>query len=95
MSDNVIKSTDVDPKPAKKAAAKKTAKPKVAAPAKDGSRVIVFESGASYNSHGRRFTQDNRIQEVTEAEAELFLALDNFRLATQEEVDNFNKTQEG
>lgn len=94
MSDNVIKSTDVDPKPEKKSATKKAAKPKTVTSATPGYRVVVFESGASYSSNGRRFTKDNRIQEVTEDEANLLLSLDNFRLATQEEVDNFNASKE-
>lgn len=97
MTDNIIKSDDVNQKPVKKAAPKKTAAKKADAPqiaTKDGLRVIVFESGASYSSNGVRFTKDNRIQEVSEAHAELLLELENFRLPTQEEVDNYFASKE-
>lgn len=98
MSDNVIKSEDVSPKPVKKTAAKKAAPKKAEvkqSETKDGLKIVVFESGASYNSNGLRFTQDNKIQAVPQEDAERLLELDNFRLPTQEEVDNYLTSQEG
>lgn len=93
MTDNVVTSEKVNPKPAtKKAAPKKTPNKKIDSiknRTNDGFSIVVFESGSSYNSNGLRFTQENRIQEVPEAEAERLLGLDNFRLPTQEEVDNY------
>lgn len=93
MTDNTIKSEDINPKPAaKKTAAKKSSSKKtdsVKQRTNNGLSIVVFESGGSYTSNGLRFTKDNRVQEVTEAEAERLLELDNFRLPTQEEVDNY------
>lgn len=97
MTDNIVKSDDVNQKPVKKTAPKKTAAKKADAPqiaTKDGLRVVVFESGASYSSNGVRFTKENRIQAVPEADAERLLELDNFRLPTQEEVDNYFASRE-
>lgn len=97
MTDNIIKSDDVNQKPVKKATPKKTAAKKADAPkvaTKDGLRVIVFESGASYTSNGISFTRENRIQAVPEADAERLLELDNFRLPSQEEVDNYFASME-
>lgn len=98
MTDNIVKSEDVNPKPVKKTAAKKTAAKKADAQnvsTKEGLRVVVFESGSSYSSNGIRFTQNNRIQAVPEGDAERLLELDNFRLPTQEEVDEYFASQEG
>lgn len=102
MTDNIIKSTDVNSeKPVKKPAAKKAAPKKAPASTsasqpetKDGFRVVVFESGASYSSGDYRFTQDNKIQEVPSDIADLLLSIDNFRLPTQEEVDEYFTSKE-
>lgn len=86
-----------DDKPAKKAPVKKTTKAKsAAAPAgvKDGYKIVYFESGSSYTSNGIRFTKDNRIQEVPEADAEILLEQENFRLPTQVEVDDYFSSRE-
>lgn len=100
MSDNVIKSSDVNQKPkesaTKKTAPKATAKVKVESEKglKAGHRIVVFESGASYTSNGIRFTRDNHIQEVPESDAEILLQQENFRLPTQFEVDDYLASKE-
>ena len=99
MSDNVIKSTDINKavdKPAKKAPAKKAAVKKAeAAPVvSEGLRIVIFESGSSYTSDGIRFTQANRIQEVPNEVAERLLQLDNFRLPTQFEIEDYFNSKE-
>lgn len=98
MTDNIVKSDDVNKKPAtKKTATKKTAAKKAdvqKATTGDGLRIVVFENGASYSANGLRFTKDNRIQAVPEADAERLLELDNFRLPSQEEVDNYFASME-
>ena len=103
MSDNVIKSTDINKKsedvekaPAKKAPAKKAAAKKTTAKAEsnNGKQIVVFESGASYSSHGLRFTKEDRIQEVDSDVAEILLSLDNFRLPNQDEIDLFLSSKE-
>jgi hypothetical protein len=100
MSDNVIRSTDVNKpaeKPAKKAAVKKTVATKAdAAPSgvnKD-LKIVIFESGASYTANGVRFTQANRIQEVSQEVAEQLLELDNFRLPNQFEIEDYFNSKE-
>jgi hypothetical protein len=110
MSDNVIKSTDInkqESKPAKKAPAKKAAavkKPKEevveeivsdSSVAKEGYQIIIFESGSSYVSNGIRFTRQNPIQEVPTSEANVLLSLDNFRLPDQFEVEEYLNSKEG
>ena len=100
MTDNTIKSTDVNStseKPVKKAAPKKAAAKKAdAAPkgVKEGFKIIVFESGASYVSNTVRFTRSEHIQEVPEAEAELLLGLENFRLPNQFEIEEYLNSKE-
>lgn len=103
MSDNVIKSTDINSKkdeaektpakkqPAKKAAAKKPKEPKANT---DGSVLIVFESGFSYTSNDLVFTREDNMKEVGADQAAILLSLDNFRLPTQEEVDDYFKSKE-
>lgn len=100
MSDNIVRSTDINKKTeekpvAKKTTAKKVAKPKTIEPnLKDGYKIIVFESGASYNSTTCRFTRQDNIKELPEEEAELLLKLDNFRLPSDEEVQNYFASRE-
>lgn len=101
MSDNVIKSSDVTsdkPKPAKKAPAKKAAAPKKETkPTEDvaaGNVVIVFESGASYRSGDIAFTRANPIQEVSAETASRLLELDNFRIASPFEIEEFLNSKE-
>jgi hypothetical protein len=109
MSDNIIKSTDLnkeESKPVKKTPAKKAAAPKkpkektanVSLPdssgVREGYQIIVFESGSSYVSNEIRFTKDNRIQEVPHADAEALLVLENFRLPDQFEVEAYLNSKE-
>lgn len=100
MADNVIKSTDVNQeseKPVKKAAPKKAAAKKAEPTAKEtknGFKIIVFESGQSYVSNSVRFTRENHIQEVPEAEAEVLLAIENFRLPDQLEIEEYLNSKE-
>ena len=105
MSDNVIKSTDINKavdKPAKKAPAKKAPAKKAAIEKVDASpvvtdpdlKIVIFESGSSYTSDGIRFTQSNRIQEVTQEVAERLLELDNFRLPNQFEIEDYFNSKE-
>jgi hypothetical protein len=106
MSDNVVKSTDLNQqkeKPVKKAAAKKTAPKKVEAviedsvnekKVKEGFTVVVFESGSSYTSNGIRFTRQNSIQEIPADDASLLLQLDNFRLPNQFELEDYLNSKE-
>ena len=105
MSDNVVKSSDL-PEPTKKAAAKKTTAKKAAAPkaekspvpektvakASAGKKFIYFDSGAAYSTKGGiRFTRENRIYEIEEQEADHLLTLDNFRLPSQLELEEYYK----
>lgn len=100
MADNVIKSTDINKeseKPVKKAAPKKATAKKVeptANGAKNGFKIVVFESGQSYVSNSVRFTRENHIQEVPEAEAEILLAIENFRLPDQLEIEEYLNSKE-
>lgn len=104
MTDNTIKSTDINPektekKPAaKKATAKKTtAKTKEDAPAvvNNGYKVIIFESGFSYVSGEIIFTREDYIKELPEDEANRLLQLDNFRLPNQFELEDYLNSKEG
>ena len=82
---------------AKKATPKKAAPKKADAAPKgvqEGFKIIVFESGSSYVSNSVRFTRDNHIQEVPDAEAELLLALENFRLPDQFEIEEYFNSKE-
>ena len=104
MSDNNIvtseslKKTEVAKKakaPAKKAPAKKVAAPKAEAVVIPENFVVVkFESGASYNSNGYRFTRDNPIQEVPSEFAEFLLTLDNFRRLDALEIEEYLASKE-
>lgn len=101
MTDNVIKSEDLnnkEEKPVKKAAPKKAAAPKkeakVVETVESDNVIIVFESGASYTSHDVTFTRDNHIQEVSSEIASRLLELDNFRIADPFEIEDFLKNKE-
>ncbi len=100
MTDNIIKSTDVNQaseKPVKKAAPKKAAPKKAEVSekgAKQGFKVVIFESGFSYVSDSVNFTRANYIQEVPEAEAEHLLSLENFRLPDQLEIEEYFNSKE-
>lgn len=92
--------------PAKKSAAKKTTAKKAAVPkaekspvpektvakASAGKKFIYFDSGAAYSTKGGiRFTRENRIYEIEEQEADHLLTLDNFRLPSQLELEEYYK----
>lgn len=103
MSDNVVKSTDINPKePAKKAPAKKAAVKKSEAKEKTGNdeivrsgyKIIIFESGASYVSGETRFTRQDNIKELPEEEANRLLELDNFRIPNQLELEEYLNSRE-
>ena len=80
--------------PVKKAPAKKTVAKEKASGLKEGYKLVIFESGSSMNSSGYRFTKEDRIQEVEEEVADRFLALDNFRLPTQLELEEYLSSKE-
>lgn len=61
---------------------------------KSVSKVVVFESGFSYRSNGLEFTKDNRIQEVSEEQANHLLTLENFRLPDQLELEEYLANKE-
>lgn len=107
MTDNVIKSTDVDNKttkkqPAKKAPAKKAVAKKTPAVVKDeetgidstSTKVIIFESGSSYTSGDYVFTRENPIQEIPEEVANRLLEIENFRLPDQLELEEYLNNKE-
>jgi hypothetical protein len=91
--------------PAKKTAAKKTTAKKAAPKAEkspvpekkvaqpsSGKKFIYFASGSAYSTKGGiRFTRENRIYQVEEQEADHLLTLDNFRLPTQLELEDYYK----
>jgi hypothetical protein len=93
---NVITSEDVFPN-------KKNEKPKTVKKPVDlsdnktnnGKMIIVFESGAGYlTKSGFKFTQRNKIAELDFEEASRLLTLDNFRLPSDEEKQNFYNSKE-
>jgi hypothetical protein len=75
----------------KKAVAKKTAVKKEVVKEninEEGKILIVFESGAGYSTgSGFRFSQRNKMGLLPAEEANLLLALDNFRLPSDEEKE--------
>lgn len=65
---------------------------KTIAKASAGKKFIYFDSGAAYSIKGGiRFTRENRIYEIEEEEANHLLTLDNFRLPTQLELEDYYK----
>ena len=57
--------------------------------------LIVFESGAGYSTaSGFRFSQRNKMGLLPAEEANLLLALDNFRLPSDEEKEMYYTNQE-
>lgn len=101
MSDNTIKSTDINPdKSDKKATPKKAVQKKPATKKEqpiiipEDGVLIIFESGASYSSNGLRFTRENPIQKVSNEDAEFLLTLDNFRRPDALEVEEYYNSKE-
>lgn len=104
MEDNIVTSSDVNPKqektdqPSKKAAAK----PKKVqsernpnesiASAPDGHKFIYYTSGAGYvTSSGFKFSEENRIHLLKDEEADHLLQFPNFRLPDQIELIEYSK----
>jgi hypothetical protein len=92
MSDNVVKSEDVAPKKTKQSKPKKATPSEIPA----GDKMLVyFESGYAYAlSNGFTFTQENKMLELSAEEAKRLLALDNFRLPTDEEKQMYYNSLE-
>ena len=82
----------------KKAVAKKVAVKKEIIEeniSEEGKVLIVFESGAGYSTaSGFRFSQRNKMGLLPVEEANLLLALDNFRLPSDEEKEMYYTNQE-
>ena len=77
----------IEEKPKKSAIPKK----KVAA-ASEGKKFVFFDSGTAYvTKSGFRFTNENRIYEIENEEADHLLSLVNFRLPTQLELEDYHK----
>jgi hypothetical protein len=77
-------------KPKKAVAKKATVKKEVVKEniTEEGKILIVFESGAGYSTgSGFRFSQRNKMGLLPAEEANLLLALDNFRLPSDEEKE--------
>lgn len=93
---NVVKSSDVTGNKYKQ---KETTSKK---PAKipdnktnNGKIIIVFESGSGYVTKSNfKFTQKNKIAELDFEEAKMLLQLDNFRLPSEEEKEEFYNSKE-
>lgn len=101
MSDNTIKSTDINPNKSEKKAVAKKAAPKKTAPKKESTTpisedkiLIIFESGASYSSGDITFTRENPIQEISREQAEFLLTLDNFRRPDALEIEEYYGSKE-
>lgn len=57
-----------------------------------GKKFVFFSSGSAYSTkEGIRFTRDKRIYEIDQEEADHLLSLDNFRLPTQLELEDYYK----
>ena len=90
-----VTSEDINkPKPAaKKAAVKKQITEDDVS--NNGKILIVFESGAGYTTgSGFHFSQRNKMAALPVDEANLLLALDNFRLPSDEEKEMHYNNQE-
>lgn len=86
---------ETPPIAAKKSPAKKAAAKKIEKIAQDSGLVVVyFESGASYNSNGYRFTRQDPFQEVSAEYAEFLFTLDNFRRPDVLELEEYYASKE-
>ncbi len=57
-----------------------------------GKKFVYFSVGSAYSTKsGVRFTRDKRIYEIDEQEADHLLGLDNFRIPTQLELEDYYK----
>lgn len=87
VAKDVGESIDAAPKVEKSPVPKKNV-----AKASAGKKFIYFDSGSAYSTKsGIRFTRENRIYEIEEEEANHLLTLDNFRLPTQLELEDYYK----
>lgn len=88
---NVIKSSDVNSGKYNSKESKPKKKDIIPNNIENNKIIIVFESGSGYVTKSNfKFTQKNKIAKLDYEEAMLLLKLDNFRLPTEEEIDNFN-----
>lgn len=84
-------------KPKKPAAKKAAVKKQITEESisNEGTVLIVFESGVGYTTgSGFRFSQRNKMAALPAEEANLLLALDNFRLPSDEEKEMYYTNQE-
>jgi hypothetical protein len=84
-------------KPKKTVAKKATVKEEITEDivSKEGNVLIVFESGSGYTTgSGFRFSQRNKMGLLPAEEANLLLALENFRLPSDEEKELYYTNQE-
>jgi hypothetical protein len=84
-------------KPKKAVAKKTTVKEEITEDiiSKEGNVLIVFESGSGYTTgSGFRFSQRNKMGLLPSEEANLLLALENFRLPSDEEKELYYTNQE-
>lgn len=97
MTENIITSDAVDPKPAKKTTAKTTPKPKKdvessIVESNEGFKYIYFSCGAAYiTANGYIFSREDPIHLIPNEEADRLLKLDNFRLLDQIELEEYLK----
>ena len=98
MTNNEVSVTTEEINKPKKPAAKKAAAKKQITEenvSKEGTVLIVFESGAGYTTgSGFRFSQRNKMASLPADEANLLLKLDNFRLPSDEEKEMHYNNQE-
>lgn len=93
IKNNIITSDDVTGSKVKKSQPKKT----IPMPERENNKkiVIIFESGSAYVTKSDfKFTQENKIAEIDYDEAQHLLQFDNFRLPTQEELENYHLNKE-
>lgn len=90
---NIVTSSDVTGSKVKKTQPKKPEN--LPDKTNNGKMIIVFESGAGYVTKSDfKFTQQNRIAEIDYEEAKRLLQLDNFRLPSEEEKEQFYASKE-
>ena len=98
MTNNETSVTSENINKPKKAVAKKAAVKKEITQeniSKEGNVLVVFESGTAYvTASGFHFSQRNKIGLLPSEEANLLLALDNFRLPSDEEKEMYYTNQE-
>lgn len=107
MTNNIVKSSDVNQVNETKKVQTKKIEPKIkkvhdernpnelVAQAPDGFKFILFESGASYTSiNGFKFTKDQKIHLLKNDEADELLKLTNFRIPDQIELQEYANRME-